>query len=74
MSDAFSAMDALSLGPDVQIVIESDAYEHVALPMGDAPLALPSASRTMRSLAEALAHGDASRFDRGVPNTSWSTR
>ena len=56
-------------GEGAVIVVASDAYEHIALPIGDAPPLLPSASPTMQSLAAALASGDASRFVPGRPNT-----
>lgn len=63
---------------DGEILVVSDAFAHVlgpSIPMDRddlAPLAvLPSASPTYRSLAEAIATRDASRFVPGESNLDW---
>jgi hypothetical protein len=59
--------------PKAKVVNESDAFEHVdGLVLGRGELAaLPSTSVAWRTLAEALAARDPSRFEPGRVNTSW---
>ena len=63
---------------DGEIIVVSDAFQHGLGPQiprdrGDlAPLAaLPGASFTYRSLAEAIAARDPARFNPGISNLDW---
>jgi hypothetical protein len=65
-------------GGACDVLVECDAFEHVlgtAVAARDAATAAyainPSASPTYRSLADALASGDASRFVPGASNLDW---
>ncbi|MFO0745798.1 MAG: GNAT family N-acetyltransferase [Myxococcota bacterium] len=58
-------------GP-VDVVVASDAFEHVVGPLGQGDAArLPSQSATYRSLADALVHRDGRRFVPGPSNLDW---